>query len=181
VDRQNVGDPEEPGDRPRLRSGEHFVGGPRLHDAAVIDDDDVVGQTERIRSVVRYQKDGNAGPIVHLAQKPSELVAYGGVQARKRLVQHQCRGAWSQSTRQSHPLALAARECLGMCTPDPFKPEGLDQLVGPLLAVVPRQSLECEGNVTLDVEMVEERTSLRDVSDVPVLGRNVGARGRVHQ
>ena len=77
-----------------------LVGRSDLLDAAVVHDDDLVGELERLLLVVRDEQAGHAQLAVEVVEPGSQLLPDAGVQRAERLVekQHLGRGASARAS-----------------------------------------------------------------------------------
>lgn len=83
-----------------------LVGGADLFDAAVVDDDDVVGDFEGFFLVVGDEDGGDVDLVVESAQPLAEFFADFGVERAEGFVEEQHVGFDGERSRQCHALAL---------------------------------------------------------------------------
>ena len=104
--------------------------GALLDDAAAFEDDDLVGQHERLDRVVGDQQ-ARPGEV---GQVPLELglhvQAGAGVEGRKRLVQEQQCRLPGQRAGQGHPLCLPAGQLAGLAVSEVGQPEPVEPVAG---------------------------------------------------
>ena len=86
---------------------------PVLLDAALVEDDDAVGDVHRLLLVVGDQDGGDVDLVVQPAQPRAQLGADLGVERAERLVEQQHARLDGQRARERHALALAAAELAG--------------------------------------------------------------------
>ncbi len=102
-----------------------------LFDPALIEDGDAVGQVERLFLVVGDEDRGHARGVMHAAQFLAQRLAHRGVQGAEGLVQQQHAGLHGQGPRQSHALALAARQLRRVAAAQAFQLDQAQQLIDP--------------------------------------------------
>ena len=128
--RQQVGAPDEAGDEAVRRPVVDLVRGRRLHQPAVAEDGDAVGERERLVLVVRDEERGD----VLAALDPAHLVAHRdpgrGVERGERLVQEQRARLERERARQRDTLLLAAGELGREPVAQAREPDELEHLAG---------------------------------------------------
>ena len=158
-------------------SGQHAGGRSGLHDAPVLEHDDVVGQGGHVQDVVRDQQDGQ--PL--LGGAPADDGAHLGagrhVQGGHGLVEDEGARARGQGAGQSHPGGLAPRQ-LSAGAPGQVRgahgrefgqgaPAGLRAGVAP--------AARPEGDIVQDAHVREDPRSLGQQGDVAPPGRHEDA------
>ena len=104
--------------------------GADLLDAALVQDDDAVGDVHRLLLVVGDQHGGDVDLVVQAAQPRAQLGADLGVEGAEGLVEQQHPRLDRQRARERHALALAAAELRrGSARGSPPSPTMLEQLV----------------------------------------------------
>ena len=101
------------GSAKRGRAASAWVGqvdGDVERDAAVGEDDDPVGERDRLVDVVGDEHDGRAVPLVQLLQQPVHADAGQGVEGAERLVEQQQLRLAHEGPGQGDALGLAARQ-----------------------------------------------------------------------
>ena len=148
-----------------------------LHDPAVLEHEQPVGEHERLERVVRDEqaRPGEVGEV------PLELGLHvepgAGVERGQRLVEQQQRRVAGQGTAERHPLRLPAGQVAGPTSRQVGEPEPLQPLDGdgprrrPAQPARPRR----EGHVVEHAEVREEPVVLEDEADRAVGGLDEGA------
>ncbi len=85
---------DEAGDEVRGRVAEHFLRGAGLLQAALVDDDDPVGEGEGLPLVVGDEHRGDAQLLVHALEPGPQLLAHLGVDGPEGLVEREILGGW---------------------------------------------------------------------------------------
>ena len=116
---------DEAGDERRGGRVVDLVGRADLLDPALVQDDDAVGEFERLLLVVGDEDGGVAGLVVDLAQPAAQLAADLGVERAEGLVEQQQARLDGQRAGQRDALALAAGELGRIALLEPVE---LDQL-----------------------------------------------------
>jgi hypothetical protein len=182
-DFHQVGLAQEGGHEGRLRTAVEIQGIARLHHAAVVEHQEVIGQEHGLFLVVGDVESRGA----QLAQQGGELGPHAapqaGVESREGLVEEQQGGARRHRPGQGHPLLLTARELRGFAVQEAIEAQQGRRVPHPLFDVAARRpapraaqgeaaaaGLQAEGDVLPHGEMREEGVGLEDDSHVPPLG-----------
>ena len=166
-----IGVAEEVGDRERLRL---LVDGARsrvLHDAAVVQDRDDVGERQRLVLVVGHEDDRRAERCEQLLDLGAQAVAQARVERGERLVEQDQARLRRERPGHRDALLLAARELVGPAMAEAAEADQVEQLGHPLPAPAPPR--QPEADVLGDVEVREEQALLRHVADAPAVRRHV--------
>ena len=105
---------------------------PHLLDLALVQDDDLVGDLERLLLVVGDEQAGDVDLVVQPAEPAAQLVAHPGVERPERLVEQQHLGLDGERPGQRHALALAAGELRRVPLGVALELHQVEQLVDPL-------------------------------------------------
>ena len=109
-DRDHVRVAHEAGGEGRGRRPIDLVGRSDLLDAPVVQDDEAVGERERLPLVVRHVHEGRAGLAMHAPELGLHLEADLEVEGGERLVQQEHLRPVHERPRERDPLQLPARE-----------------------------------------------------------------------
>ena len=170
----------EPGHRAEERHDERvrrvvveLAGCPDLLDATVVDDDDLVGDLERLLLVVRDEQGGHVHLVVQAAQPVAQLLADLRVERAERLVEQQHLGLHGERAGQCHALALAARELGRQPVGEVLEVHELEQLGDAVahLRLGALADLEPERDVARRRQVRERRVVLEHEADGPALRR----------
>ena len=93
--------------------GHQLFGVGQLHDVALVDDGDAVGDVAHDGEVMGDEEIGDAALFLHMAQKVQNLGADGHIQCRDGLVSDDEFRLHDESPGDADALALAARELVG--------------------------------------------------------------------
>ena len=107
-----------------------------LLDAAVVEDDDLLGDLHRLLLVVRDEDGRHVHLVVEAAQPGAQLLAHRGVERAERLVEQQHPRLDGERARQRHALALAAGELRRVAVGEAVEVHELEQLVDARLDLV---------------------------------------------
>ena len=111
-----------------------------LLDAAVVHDDDAVGDLHRLFLVVRDDHGRRVRLVVQPAQPGAQLGADARVERAERLVEEQHLGLDRERAGQAHALALAAGELRRIALGEALQLHELEQLVHARLDLGPRRA-----------------------------------------
>ena len=153
---------DEAGDEGVARVVEDFARGAGLGDAAVVHDDDQIGQRHRFLLAVGHVDEADAEPALKTLKFLPHLHPQEGIERRQRLVQQQGAGIGDQRAGERHALLLPAgklgRQALRILV-HLDKPEQFHRLRPPLRLGHALQ-LEAEGDIVHAVEVREQRVAL---------------------
>ena len=138
---QHVGAAHERGDEGARGAIVDVVGRAGLRDAALVHDDDVVGDLHGLLLIVRHEQRRDVAPVVEAAQPLAQLDAHLGVERAERLVEQQQLGLDREGAREGDALALAARELRRVALAEAVELHEREQLVD--LACAPRPWAPC--------------------------------------
>ena len=144
-----------------------------LLDPALVHEHDLVGDLHRLLLVVRDEDRRHVHLVVQAAQPGAQVLANACVERAERLVEQEHLGLHRKRTRESHPLALPARELRGVVVGPAGDLDELEQLVHALAELGPRPlpDLQPEGDVLTDGHVLERRVVLEDEADAALLRR----------
>ena len=144
-----------------------------LLDAAVVHDDDLLGDLHRLLLVVGDEDGGDVDLLVQPAQPLAQLRADLGVEGAEGLVEQQHLRLDRERARQRHALLLAAGELGWVAVGEPVEPHEGEQLVhavADLLLGAPADA-QPEPDVVLDRHVLEGRVVLEDEADAALARR----------
>ena len=146
-----------------------------LLDAALVHDHNGIGHGKRFLLIVGHINKGNAHGLLNALEFVLHILAQSQVQCTQRLIQEQDLGAIYQSTGNGHTLLLAAGE--GVYSPvfitletDDFQhfPHPLvDLRFGNLV------DFKTKGHVVINIQVWEQRISLKNRVDLPLVRRDI--------
>ena len=144
-----------------------------LLDAALVHDDDGVGELERLLLVVRDEDRRHVHLVVEAEQPLAQLLAHAGVERAERLVEQEHLRLGSERTRERHALPLAAGELRRIAAAEPGELHELEQLGDARadLALRAAADAEPEGDVVPDRHVRERGVVLEDEADAALLRR----------
>ena len=119
---------DEAEDEGRGRRVVDLVGRADLLDAALVEDDDPVGELERLVLVVGDEDGGVAGLVVDLAQPAAQLLAHLGVERAEGLVEQQHPRLDRERAGERDALALAAGELAGIAPGEAAELDEIEEL-----------------------------------------------------
>ncbi len=120
-----------------------------MHEPAVAQYTDAVGQRERFRLVVGDVHRRCPAVACQRGNGQTELLAHVCVQVGQRLVEQQQVHPADQCTRQGHPLLLTAGQLVRVTLGEVGKADPLEHLMGPSLSLGPLTRIWRSGNNTL--------------------------------
>ena len=165
--------PEDTRHLGRARALIDIRGGAELHETAVRQHADPVGDPHRLDRVVRHQDGRRAGAPQQIDGLFPNLIPESRVQARERLVHEQDPRSRCQRASQRDPLPLAARQHVRVVIrtigQSDIAEKRRDRAVG-LRAILVSNA---EGDVRLHRQVREERKVLKHHADVAPLGLHV--------
>ncbi len=162
VDRHDIVAADEAGNEFGARRVEDLARLAALLDPAVVHHDDQVGERHRLLLAVGDVDEADA----ELALEALELRPHPDAQERiergQRLVEEKDRSVGDQSTRQRHPLLLAARELAGQAQRVSLHGNEAQHPGGPCLPLRLRHAFHLQGerDVVADIEMRKKRVAL---------------------
>ena len=147
-----------------------------LLDAALVHDDDPVGDLEGLLLVVRDEDAGDVDLVVQPAQPLAQLLAHLGVERAERLVEQQHLRLGGERARQRDALALAAGELRRQRALEPSSCTSRSSSctrsrISRLRALAHAQA---EGDVLEHRHVPEQRVVLEDEADVALADGRVG-------
>jgi hypothetical protein len=172
---------DEPGDVVGARFGGDRPGVALLHHAPVLDDDEPVGQHERVERVVRDEQRRPRMLREVALQLGARLQPRPGIQRGQRFIEQQQIRLYGESPGQRHPLRLASGELPGLRPgllgqPDAAQPVGRLRPGGRAVdAAAPRP----ERDIVQRAQVRKEQVVLEHHADRPALGRDRCTVGRL--
>src|SRR5450759_1451937 len=146
-----------------------------LRDLAVEKHDDVLGERERFRLVVRDEERRQARLVVKPQEPLAELEAHARVEGTERLVEEEDARVYGERSREGHALPLPARQLRRAAVPEAVELDAVEELVRPLSSLLARNAphAQAEDHVLAHGEVSEERIALEHEADSPLLDRHV--------
>ena len=148
------------------------IGRADLLDAALVEDDDAVGELDRLLLVVGDEDGGVAGLVVDLAEPAAQLAADLGIERAEGLVEEQQARLDGERPGKRDTLALAAGKLGREAARKPVEPDQTQQFqdavadLGLARPAGARPRGEAEGDVVEDAHVAEERVVLEDEADM---------------
>ena len=175
--------PDELHDEVGLRLLVDLGGRADLLDAALVDDDDLVGDLHRLLLVVRHDDRGHVDLLVQAPQPVAQLLAHARVESAERLVEQQHLRLDRQRAGERHPLALAAGQLRRVAVRPAGQVHQREQLVDALLDLGLRRlaDLQPEADVVAHAHVLERGVVLEDEADAAVLRLQAGHLAAVEQ
>ena len=166
---------DEPRDERRGGLVVDLIGRADLLDAALVHDDDLVRELERLVLVVGDEQRRHAELAVQLVEPVPQVLAHPGVQRAERLVQQQHARTGRERAGERDALALPAGELVGVAVGERRELHELEQLVDPGLDVgLGRLAhAEPEPDVVGDGHVPEQRVVLEHEADAALLHASV--------
>jgi len=146
-----------------------------LLDLAVVHDDDLVGELERLLLVVRHEEAGDAQLPVKLVEPVPQLLADACVEGAEWFVEQEHLRARRERTGQGDALALAAGELVRVSVRERRQPDELEEFLHPLLlrVLVDLANRQAEGDVPPHGHVPKEGVVLEDEPEAPILHAGV--------
>ena len=168
-------DPRQVGDEARARPGGHFGGRPGLDDLAFLEDDEPVGQRDRLQGVVG-DKDADTLKSGKLArQLAAHFRADGDVESGQRFVEEEEARLGGQCAQQRDALRLASGQLAGHRLEALAEPCALEPLARDSRGI----GSQPKGDVVEHCHVGKQDVVLKDEADAPVLGQYMPAGGRI--
>ncbi|MND58600.1 hypothetical protein D3C80_497670 [compost metagenome] len=166
----------ETGDESGGRAFENLTRRRRLFDAAVIHDDDDVGQRHGLFLAVGDVNEGDAQRRLQLLQLGAHTDLEKGIERRQRLIQQKGFGIGDQSARQRHTLLLPAGKLGGTTAGIGLKLHQLQHLkrLGAARFLVHALHLEAESDIVDEIEMRKQGIGLEHHRRAAFCGRQIG-------
>ncbi len=159
----------------RLRRGVQLLRRSGLRDAAVFEQDDVVGQLHRFVGIVRDEDRRDVRAFVQIAQPRAQVAPDVQIERGERLVEQQDRWFRGQRPGQGDALALTAREFARQARFVAVQPHEREQFLDARgrAAARPVAHVEGKADVRADGHVRKERIILRHEADAAAARRNV--------
>src|SRR5450830_382969 len=157
----------------------------RTVDLAVAQGQHMFTQDARVFRIVGDQDDGHFQALLPLAQLQAHFDTQGRVEGGKRFIEQQGGRIGYQCPRQRHPLALAARQLVGILVRQLLQMKGVQPLVdffqpGARTRIKPAPA-QAKTHVLAHRQMREQGVILEQVSHIALLRRQVDAGGGIEQ
>ena len=144
-----------------------------LLDPALVHEHDLVGDLHRLLLVVRDEDRRHVHLVVQAPQPGPQVLADACVERAERLVEQEHLGLDRKRSRESHALALSARQLRGVVVGPAGDLDEVEQLVHAFADLGPRPlpDLQPEGDVLANGHVLERRVVLEDEADAALLRR----------
>ena len=165
-------DAREASDEGALGVAVHLLGPRILHQLALSQHADPVGQGEGLALVVGDVDGGDSGVTGQGGDLDAQLVASVGVEVREGLVEEHQAHLRGQGPRQRHALLLAAGELVGVALGQVGDADAFEQIGHATLLLRPGQGgvAQREGHVLAHAHVGPERVVLKDHRQVALVG-----------
>ena len=139
-------------------------------------DDDAVAERHGLRLIVGDVDRGDAERAQQAVELAAQPLAQRGIERGQRLIEQQHPRPWRDRARQSHALALPARELIDFPLLQSFDPGKRDEFLNPRIALRSAQSADFQAvaDVVGDVHVGKQRIGLEHHADVAPLDRDLG-------
>ena len=157
--------------------------GADLLDAALVEDDDGVGQGQGLLLVMRDIYEGDAQFLVHFLQFRLHVLAHLEVQGREGLVQEEHLGLVHDGAGDGDTLLLAAGEGFHVAVLVVGHGHELEHLADALVNLLLRHllQLEAEGDVLIHIQVREQGVALENGVQRTLVRRDAGQFLAVHE
>jgi len=174
--KQNVGRPQEGGDKFCLWVLVEILRGAHFDEAAETHHADAVAQVKGLFLVVGHQDGGHTELALDGLQAAAQVHADLGIQGAQRLIEQQHVGLQGQGAGKCHALLLAAGKLARHAVAQAHQPDEFEQFVAFAAASAARHflDLQAELDVLRHGHILEQRVVLEDEADIARLGGQVG-------
>ena len=174
LDRQRHGLADEGNDKRRGGAVVKLLGRADLLDAALVQNDDAIGEFHRLVLVMSDENRGEPGFLMDFAQPAAQILSHAGVKRAERLVEQQHARLDGERAGERHALALAARKLRRIASAEPIELHQLQQFrhargdLGARRTRCSRTRVEAEGDIVGHGHMLEQRVVLENEADPPL-------------